>query len=189
MAISCRVTTMLIAGRRCGKVTCQNWRSRPAPSIAAASCRSRGTSWMAARKMTKASPRSHQIDAIDTPISAQSAEVSQGIAAMPIMPRYWLTRPNWVSSSQTQTSPITVAETTLGVKNRVRARVASGQRWWTNSANSRPSDGDARDDDQRVAQRVEEGVGDPFVGQRLLEVGEADPGRRSPTMPHSVNAR
>ena len=38
---------------------------------------------------------------------------------MPTRPRYWLTRPNWVSSSQTHTMPITVAETTLGVKNRV----------------------------------------------------------------------
>ena len=82
--------------------------------MAAASCRSRGTSWIAARKMTKAKPRSHQIEAIETPTSAQSPEVSQGTAAMPIMPRYWLTSPNWVSSSQTQTSSITVAETTLG---------------------------------------------------------------------------
>src|SRR4051795_12250317 len=52
--ISWRVTTMLSAGRRCGRVTCQKRRRRSAPSSAAASCSSRGTSWRAASSSTKA---------------------------------------------------------------------------------------------------------------------------------------
>ena len=62
------------------------------------------------------------MEATLTPTRDHSIDVSHGIGDTPKMPRYWLMSPNWVSRSQTQTSPMTVAETTVGAKNRVRAK-------------------------------------------------------------------
>ena len=120
--MSWRVMTMLSTGRMWGRITNRSRWKRLAPSTTAASVSSRGMSWRAARKSTKARPRSHQMEATLTPTSDHSIEVSQGTRGTPKKPRYWLTSPNWVSRSQTQTSPMTVAETTVGAKNRVRAR-------------------------------------------------------------------
>ena len=94
-----------------------------APSMAAASCSSRGTSCSAARKMHEGEaeipPDRGDRDADQRPVArgqpGHGGDAEHGRDS-------WLTSPNWVSSSQTQTRPITVAETTLGVKNSVRAR-------------------------------------------------------------------
>ena len=46
------MTTKISVGLIIGRVTERNWRSRPAPSIAADSYRSRGTACIAARKIS-----------------------------------------------------------------------------------------------------------------------------------------
>ena len=68
-----------------------------------------------------------------------------------------------MSSIHTQTRPMTVAETTLGAKNSVRARVESGQRWLHEEREGEAEDDDTGHDDQAVEDGVLEGDGDPLV--------------------------
>ena len=123
------------------------------------------------------------MEATLTPTSDHSIEVSQGIGDTPKKPRYWLTSPNWVSRSQTQTSPMTVARDHRGGEEQGPGEGVERIALVDEEGREQPDDGDPGDDDEAVEEDVPERGPRPLVAERLAEVVEADPVRRPDDAP------
>ena len=94
-----------------------------------------------------------------------------------------MSTPNCVSSTQTQISPMTVAETTLGVKNKRARQRRERPALVDEDREDEPEHRDARHDDQRVEKMFMKATRDPLVGEGGAEVVEPDPARRAEDAP------